>query len=423
MLPASVSEWKGVRVRGSFPMSWVVSRNACRAASQHARRSLVSADDGFTASRLINPCRWFSSVYNTSNAATLPKTLEPQHVVPLVSQTHSSAVLVPPQKEDGTEVVVKPREVYPCEVVVPAEIPKGEELDHRLSQNGQAAQSRDDVPKVAVNEPASSALPKLDAEDRQTRSNPYEVRKDSIDKKETAKFAAIAATWWDPKGPYKPLHVMNPTRVSYIRSSICKHFRKDANTPRPLDGLKIVDVGCGGGLVCEPLSRMGADVTGVDAVEKNIGVASVHAARDPATASIKYLCTTAEQLVREEQKFDVVLALEVIEHVADPEDFCKSLAALAKKDGLVFISTLNRSLPSFGLAIVAAEYILGWLPQGTHEWSKFITPGELSTIMDRSSIAVKDTSGMVFNPLTQRWSISGSNTSVNYIVCGVNRSA
>jgi polyprenyldihydroxybenzoate methyltransferase/3-demethylubiquinol 3-O-methyltransferase len=396
----------------------------------------------------MSPFKCLSTTNNAGNApATLPKAPEPQIVDALVAQTHTSAVLVPPQQVDGTKVVVKvpeeypfellapsaepPKkndnvvvkfpEEYPCELLAPAESPKRNDLElPKREDSGDT--TRTDVPKAGETEPLSSALPNLDIKERQAHSNSHEARKDSVDKKETAKFAAIAATWWDPKGPYKPLHIMNPTRVSYIRSSICKHFSKDANTARPLEGLKIVDVGCGGGLVCEPLARMGAEMTGVDAVEKNIGVASVHAGRDPSTASIKYMWTTAEQLVREEQKFDVVLALEVIEHVADPEDFCRSLAALTKKDGLVFISTLNRSLPSFGLAIVAAEYILGWLPKGTHEWSKFITPGELSSIMDRSSIEVKDTTGMVYNPITQRWSISGSNTSVNYIAYGVNRS-
>ncbi|KAG0574600.1 hypothetical protein KC19_VG275500 [Ceratodon purpureus] len=403
-------------------MSWMGS---WRVALQHARRvgnqrGLV--EDGLPGTMIS---RWFASASNaTATVPKAPETQQPTVVVSQVSQTHSSAVLVPPQQVDGTKVVVKLAEEYPCEGA-PVELPKKEDSHRPVFRNEQPDQAhfapRIEVSKVAENEPAPSASANLGREERQVHSTP-EARKNSVDKKETAKFAAIAATWWDPKGPYKPLHIMNPTRVSYVRSAICKHFRKDANTPRPLEGLKIIDVGCGGGLVCEPLARMGAELTGVDAVEKNIGVASVHAARDPATASIKYLCTTAEQLVREEQKFDVVLALEVIEHVADPQDFCKSLAALAKKDGLVFISTLNRSLPSFGLAVVAAEYILGWLPKGTHEWSKFVTPEELSTIMDRSSIAVKDTAGMVYNPLTQRWSISGTNTSVNYIAYGVNRS-
>ncbi|CAM6033648.1 unnamed protein product [Sphagnum compactum] len=242
----------------------------------------------------------------------------------------------------------------------------------------------------------------------------------SVDAAETAKFAAIAATWWDYQGPFKPLHIMNQIRISFIRSTICRHFRKDANSARPLEGLQIVDVGCGGGLLCEPLARMGGLITGIDAVEKNLGVASLHAARDPATASIKYLCTTAEQMVHEQEKFDVVIALEVIEHVADPMEFCKSLAALTKKNGIVFISTLNRSIQSFGLAIVAAEYVLGWLPRGTHNWSKFVTPEELALLMGKASLSVEEMAGMVYNPFSQKWSLS-EDTSVNYITLGVKR--
>ncbi|KAJ7549630.1 hypothetical protein O6H91_07G060900 [Diphasiastrum complanatum] len=206
---------------------------------------------------------------------------------------------------------------------------------------------------------------------------------------------------------------MNPVRLSFIRSALCKKFQ-NSNDPRPLEGLNVIDVGCGGGLLCEPLARMGAQVTGIDAVEKNIIVASLHAAKDPLTSSINYSCSTAEQLVQEQQRFDVVTALEVIEHVADPKEFCSSLTSLLKPDGVVVISTINRSISAYGLAIVAAEYILGWLPKGTHDWFKLITPEELALLADHSSLKVQEMAGMVYNPLVGTWSLS-DDLNVNYI--------
>ncbi|XP_078169734.1 coenzyme Q 3 isoform X1 [Carex rostrata] len=242
--------------------------------------------------------------------------------------------------------------------------------------------------------------------------------KSSLNPIEVAKFAAIAETWWDPEGPFKPLHLMNPTRVSFIRSTLCRHFRRDPYSPRPFEGLKILDVGCGGGILSEPLARLGADVTGIDAVEKNINIARVHAASDPLTSSIDYTCTTAEDLVRENQKFDAVISLEVIEHVADPLDFCKSLAALSVPGGAMIISTINRTMRAYATTIVAAEYILNWLPKGTHEWSKFVTPDELALILQRASVSVQEMAGFVYNPLTGNWSLS-DDISVNYIAFGI----
>lgn len=236
----------------------------------------------------------------------------------------------------------------------------------------------------------------------------------SLKELELAKFASIAETWWDSEGPFKPLHVMNPTRLAFIRSTLCRHFRKDPNSARPFEGLKIVDVGCGGGILSEPLARMGATVTGVDAVEKNIKIARLHADLDPVTSTIEYCCTTAETLVEEERKFDAVIALEVIEHVADPAEFCKSLAALAVPDGAAVISTINRSMRSYATAIVAAEYLLRWLPRGTHEWSSFLTPEELVLILKRANISVREMAGFAYNPLTGRWSLS-DDISVNFI--------
>lgn len=236
----------------------------------------------------------------------------------------------------------------------------------------------------------------------------------SLNEAELAKFATIAETWWDAEGPFKPLHNLNPTRLAFIRSTLCHHFRKDPNSPKPFEGLRFVDVGCGGGLLSEPLARMGAMVTGVDAVDQNIKIASLHAESDPVTASIEYLCTTAEKLVEEQRRFDAVLALEVIEHVADPTDFCKSLAALTIPNGAVVISTINRTMRAFAAAIIGAEYILRWLPRGTHEWSKFVNPEELVLILKRASVTVQEMAGFVYKPLSGKWVLS-DDISVNYI--------
>ncbi|XP_042011259.1 ubiquinone biosynthesis O-methyltransferase, mitochondrial-like [Salvia splendens] len=238
--------------------------------------------------------------------------------------------------------------------------------------------------------------------------------KSSLNEAELKKFAAISETWWDADGPFKPLHAMNPTRLAFIRSTLCRHFGKDPHSSRPFEGLKFVDVGCGGGILSEPLARMGASVTGVDAVEKNIRIAQLHADLDPTTSSIDYLCTTAEKLVEEQRKFDAVLALEVIEHVADPADFCKSLSALTENGGATVISTINRSMRAYATAIVMAEYVLRWLPAGTHDWSSFLTPEELVLILQRASVSVQEMAGFAYNPLTGRWFLS-DDIGVNFI--------
>uniref|UniRef100_A0A5B7C5A1 Ubiquinone biosynthesis O-methyltransferase, mitochondrial n=1 Tax=Davidia involucrata TaxID=16924 RepID=A0A5B7C5A1_DAVIN len=239
----------------------------------------------------------------------------------------------------------------------------------------------------------------------------------SLNEAELAKFSAIAETWWDAEGPFKPLHVMNPTRLAFIRSTLCRHFRKDPNCARPFEGIRIVDVGCGGGILSEPLARMGAIVMGIDAVEKNIKIARLHADLDPVTSTIEYYCTTAEKLVEEQREFDAVISLEVIEHVADPAEFCKSLAALTVSSGATVISTINRSMKSYATAIIAAEYILHWLPKGTHQWSSFLTSEELVLILQRASITVQEMAGFVYNPLTGRWTLS-DDVSVNFIAFG-----
>jgi len=226
---------------------------------------------------------------------------------------------------------------------------------------------------------------------------------------------------WDANGPFKPLHLMNPTRLSFIRSTLCRHFRRDPYSSKPLEGLKVIDVGCGGGILSEPLARMGAAVTAIDAVDKNIKIASIHAASDPETASIEYYCTTAEALVKEKRLFDAVISLEVIEHVANPLEFCESLSALTAPNGAIVVSTINRSIRAYTTAIVAAEYILRWLPRGTHEWSKLVTPEELSLMLQKASVSVEEMAGFVYNPLSGEWSLS-DDISVNYIAFGVKKS-
>ncbi|KAE9606337.1 hypothetical protein Lal_00013562 [Lupinus albus] len=252
--------------------------------------------------------------------------------------------------------------------------------------------------------------------------HPHTTPISSLKDNELAKFAAISDTWWDSEGPFKPLHVMNPTRLAFIRSTLCRHFKRDPNSVRPLEGLKIVDVGCGGGILSEPLARMGATVTGVDAVEKNIKIAQLHADMDPTTSNIEFCCTTAEKLVEQGRQFDAVMALEVIEHVAEPAEFCKSLSALTIGEGATVISTINRSMRAFATAIVGAEYILGWLPKGTHQWSTFLTPMELVLILQRAGINVEEMAGFEYNPVTGRWSLS-DDISVNFIAYGTKNTA
>uniref|UniRef100_A0A1J3D348 Ubiquinone biosynthesis O-methyltransferase, mitochondrial n=3 Tax=Noccaea caerulescens TaxID=107243 RepID=A0A1J3D348_NOCCA len=242
----------------------------------------------------------------------------------------------------------------------------------------------------------------------------------SLKEDELAKFAAIADSWWHYEGPFKPLHLMNPTRLAFIRSTLCRHFSKDPSSARPFEGLRLIDVGCGGGLLSEPLARMGATVTGVDAVDKNVKIARLHADMDPVTSTIEYHCTTAEKLVDEGRTFDAVLALEVIEHVANPAEFCKSLSALTIPNGATIVSTINRSMRAYASAIVAAEYILHWLPKGTHQWSSFLTPEEVTMILQRASVDVKEMAGFVYNPITGRWLLS-EDISVNFIAYGTKR--
>ncbi len=219
--------------------------------------------------------------------------------------------------------------------------------------------------------------------------------------------------WWDPKGKFRPLHRLNPVRVGYIRDRLAAKLGRDPLQARPLAGLSLLDIGCGGGLFSEPMARLGADVTGIDAAEKNIRIARLHA--EQMGLRITYLPCAAEDLVRTGQRFDAVLAMEVIEHVADIGAFIAAADRLLKPDGLLFVATLNRTAKSFALAIVGVEYVLRWLPRGTHQWDKFVTPDELAQHLAHNRLAITEQAGVVYNPLADRWSIS-SDMDVNYMV-------
>lgn len=243
---------------------------------------------------------------------------------------------------------------------------------------------------------------------------------DSRDPSEIAKFEAMAAEWWDPKGKFKPLHMMNPIRLGYITTQIATEFGRDLKAPRPFEGLRLLDIGCGGGLLSEPMARLGAQVVGADAAPKNIEVARLHA--DQVGLDIDYRAETAEALLAAAESFDAVLAMEIVEHVAEPPAFVQACHDLLRPGGVLVMSTLNRTARSFAAAIVGAEWVMRWLPKGTHEWSRFITPEELAAMMQASGLKVVDRRGMVFNPLSWGWSLSDRDMSVNYAATGVRTS-
>jgi len=232
----------------------------------------------------------------------------------------------------------------------------------------------------------------------------------SINKKEIDKFSKIADEWWDPEGKFKPLHKFNPTRIKYIKENIINNF-KLKNKSKPLSGIKILDIGCGGGLLSEPMSRMGANVTGIDASDKNIKIAKLHSKKNK--LKINYLCSSPEKL-KIEKKFDVILNMEIVEHVEDIDFFLKSCSKLLKKNGLMFVATINKTLKSYVFAIVGAEYVLRWLPIGTHEWEKFVKPEDLKKILMKYDLSLNKLEGMNFNIIKDEWSIS-RDLSVNYI--------
>ena len=234
----------------------------------------------------------------------------------------------------------------------------------------------------------------------------------SIDPAEVAKFEAMAAEWWDPQGKFKPLHMLNPTRLEYVTGQIAAQFGRDRDAASPFEGLSILDIGCGGGLMSEPLARLGATVTGADAAEGNIRVASLHAAQQG--LPIDYRATTSEALAAEGLSYDVVIALEIVEHVAEPSEFIATCRDLVRPGGMLIQSTLNRTARSFGAAIIGAEWVMRWLPKGTHDWRRFITPDELAAMTEAAGLDVVDRCGMVFNPLGWSWSLSHRDLSVNY---------
>ena len=232
----------------------------------------------------------------------------------------------------------------------------------------------------------------------------------SINSKEIEKFSKIAQEWWDPDGKFKPLHKFHPPRILYIKENIIKSFNLDQKRT-PLKNIKILDIGCGGGLLSEPMSRLGAEVTGIDASKKNISVAKLHAKKN--NLNINYVCSSPEKL-KTTKKFDVILNMEIVEHVEDVNFFLKSCSRLLKKNGIMFIATLNKTLKSYIFAIVGAEYILRWLPIGTHEWEKFVDPKELIDILKKNNLKLDRIDGMKFNLITDKWKIS-NDKSVNYI--------
>jgi len=234
----------------------------------------------------------------------------------------------------------------------------------------------------------------------------------TVDANEIAKFSRLSAEWWDPKGKMAPLHKINPLRLTYIRDAAARKFERNVRSLNCLSGLRILDIGCGAGLLCEPLTRLGAQVIGVDPSASNIAAAKLHA--DKGHLSIDYRCTTVEEMdVRE--RFDIVLAMEVVEHVSDVGMFLSRCAAMLKPGGVMVVSTLSRTWKSFALAIVGAEYILRWLPRGTHQWEKFITPDELARCLLDNRLVITEQSGVVYSPFTDRWSLS-SDADVNYMV-------
>jgi 2-polyprenyl-6-hydroxyphenyl methylase / 3-demethylubiquinone-9 3-methyltransferase len=236
---------------------------------------------------------------------------------------------------------------------------------------------------------------------------------DRVDEAEVAKFNRLAGEWWDPKGKMKPLHRLNPLRLGYLRDTSAAHFDRDPKAIQPFKGLSLLDIGCGGGLLSEPLARLGFAVTGVDPAGDNVDVAEAHAARSG--VAVTYRKVTAETLVKEKKRFDVVLAMEVVEHVPDVSEFVATATRLVKPGGLFVASTINRTKRAFALAIVGAEYVLRWLPVGTHSWDKFVTPDELEAAIGAGGLAVFDRQGVVFNPLTDRWSLA-RDMAVNYML-------
>ena len=240
-----------------------------------------------------------------------------------------------------------------------------------------------------------------------------ETARTTIDQTEVDRFSAMAAEWWSPTGKFRPLHKFNPVRLGYIRDKACAHFGRDPKSARPLEGLRVLDIGCGGGLLSEPVARMGANVLGADASEKNIGIARTHAAQTG--VAVDYRAVTAEALAEAGETFDIVLNMEVVEHVADVEFFIRTCASMVRPGGMVLIATINRTLKARALAIFAAEVVLRWLPRGTHQYEKLVTPEELEAPLLASGMEIVEKNGVFYNVLHDRWNLS-ADTDVNYML-------
>ena len=235
----------------------------------------------------------------------------------------------------------------------------------------------------------------------------------TVDQQEVDRFSALASQWWDPTGKFRPLHKFNPVRLTYIRDQVAARFDRDIKDAEPLKGLRVLDIGCGGGLLCEPIARMGADVVGADASETNIEVAKIHAAQSG--VAVDYRAVTAEALAADGERFDIVLNMEVVEHVADVDRFLTSCASMVKPGGLMFIATINRTFKALALAIVGAEYVLRWLPRGTHQYEKLVRPEEIETPVSAAGMQIIDRTGVFFNPVSDSWNLS-RDMDVNYMM-------
>lgn len=240
-----------------------------------------------------------------------------------------------------------------------------------------------------------------------------EAAKTTIDQSEVDRFSAMAAEWWDPTGKFRPLHKFNPVRIAYIRDKVTEHFGRDPKSHRPLEGLRLLDIGCGGGLLSEPMARLGANVLGADASEKNIGIAKAHA--EQSGVVVDYRAVTAEALAADDEKFDILLNMEVVEHVSDVPFFIETCATMVKPGGLMFVATINRTFKAAALAIVAAENILRWLPRGTHQYEKLVRPEEIEGPLNSAGMQVIARTGVFFNPLQNQWNLS-RDMDVNYML-------